>query len=42
MKKIITGFHAIDEILRAEKLKIEKEKNRKPSLEIFTLKKALG
>lgn len=35
MKKIITGFHAIDEILRAEKLKIEKEKNRKPSLEIF-------
>ena len=35
MKKTITGFHAIDEILRAEKLRIEKEKNRKPNLEIF-------
>ncbi|UTC68185.1 MULTISPECIES: 23S rRNA (guanosine(2251)-2'-O)-methyltransferase RlmB [unclassified Treponema] len=35
MKRIITGFHTIDEILRAEKLKIEKEKNTESSLEIF-------
>ncbi|UTC65437.1 23S rRNA (guanosine(2251)-2'-O)-methyltransferase RlmB [Treponema sp. OMZ 788] len=35
MKKTITGFHAIEEILRAEKIKIEKERNSKSSLEIF-------